>query len=418
MFCIFLNAVYTTKQRGFSDLTILMNKYMKVIAGGALVVVLFLAYIYREQWIQVFYSAKTVQTPEVVEPPEDKVESFLNTRKEAQKDVKRESGVFGKSDVVKVLLVGLDKRLGQSPGHCDVIQFLTIDQKKQEVTITAVPRGTYAPLPPGKAVSSTDYYVSNTCGLVGLEYGVDQIEKIVGQKADYVVFVGFSETLGILRTFKLPTTETLQWLRRRHSYAIGEPQRARNHSTFLKQMMVNYIPSEQTKLDAPLRYMVYKMVQTDLTYTQANEIAEVLGKMDLKAHPERIHLAMKPAYNVQEIPYNSEHLDVKATETLEQIQKKLLTTLEQKKSDKQFAAWAFENDVWLQVEDETLREQIHFDFFERHLKEISDGEKRKELIGDYILEMQYRNQSAWEQKGRELLAHELTVPELPSVIAK
>ncbi len=379
---------------------------MMVIAGALLVGILVLAWMYRGRWIQVSDST-ALPTSEHVETPEDKVESFLNTRKEAQAGSDAESGVFAKGDVVKVLLVGLDKRLGQSPGHCDVIQFLTLDQKKQEVTITAVPRGTYVPLPPGKAVSSTDYYVSNSCALVGLDYGVDQIEKIVGQKADYVVFVGFSETLGILRTFKLPTTETLQWLRRRHSYAIGEPQRARNHSTFLKHMMMNYIPTEKSKLDAPLRYMVYNIVQTDLTYSQANEIAEVLGKMDLKVHPERIHLAMKPAYNVQEIPYNSEHLDVKATETLQDVQKRLLSTIEQKKSNKEFAAWAFENDVWLQVEDEILREQIHFDFFERHLKEISDAQKRKELLGDYILEMQYRGQDAWVQKGKELLAKEM-----------
>jgi hypothetical protein len=51
--------------------------------------------------------------------------------------------------------------------------------------------------------------------------------------------------LGILRNLKLPTTDTLRWLRHRQGYAIGEPQRAHNHSTFLKQLILRFFTGKR-----------------------------------------------------------------------------------------------------------------------------------------------------------------------------
>lgn len=349
----------------------------------------------------------------ILKAQNEAVEKLLEARQNTRTAASTSTTPFDTEGKVRVLLIGLDKRVGQTVGHCDVIQLISIDQTKQDVTITALPRGTYSPLPPGKGATSTDYYVSNACGLGGLEYGIKQIEKILGQKTDYIVVVGFSETLGILRSLKLPTTETLQWLRRRQAYAIGEPQRARNHSTFIKQLMTKYIPKDKSIFDTAFRHIIYRRVQTDLSFAQAGIIADALGAMDLEANPDRIHLAMKPAHSVQDIPYDPEHLDVKATESKEEVQKKLLTTIEQKKDNKEFVSWAFDNDIWLQIEDEQKRESIHYDFLERILKEMGEKEKRQEFITDYILEMQYTGQNEWVKKGKSFLENELGVESAP-----
>jgi len=331
---------------------------------------------------------------------------------------------FGDDGIVNILFLGLDKRAGQTAGHCDAIQLITIDNSKQSVVITAVPRGTYSPLPPGTGTTSTDYYVSNACGLGGLEYGIKQIEKILGKQADYLVVVGFSETLGILRNLKLPTVDTLQWLRQRHVYAIGEPQRARDHSTFLKYLMVNFVPKTNSQIDKTLQYIIYKTVSTDLSFDQTQILVESLAKLDLTNHPERIQLAMRPAYSVQDIQYVPENLaeyldkmitpiknslskDDYADVTTAETQARLLELIENKKSDSDFIIWAFNNDFWLQIEDNDQRLTIQFDILERYLPFVSTTAERQSTISDYILEMENYGETEWVEKGRELLAKEI-----------
>src|SRR4030042_2516586 len=179
---------------------------------------------------------------------------------------------FEKDGIVKILFIGLDNRMGETNGHCDAIQLIEINKIKQKVTITAVPRGTYSPLP-GTGHKPTDYYVSKSCEIGGLDYGVKQIEKILGQKADYLVFLGFSEALGIFRQLDLPANETMQWLRLGQAYAIGEPQRAKNHSNFIKQIMVKFTPQLNSKVNLPLAYVIFKLLHTDLTINQAQKLA-------------------------------------------------------------------------------------------------------------------------------------------------
>ncbi|KKS31859.1 MAG: hypothetical protein UU93_C0013G0014 [Candidatus Amesbacteria bacterium GW2011_GWA2_42_12] len=314
---------------------------------------------------------------------------------------------FDEDGIVRVLFIGLDKRVGQENGHCDAIQLITLDQGSGTINITAVPRGTYSPLPPGKGVTSSDYYVSNACGLGGLDYGIKQIEKILGVKSDYLVVVGFSETLGILRNLGLPTTETLQWLRNRHGYAIGEPQRAHNHSTFIKQMLIKFAPTEKSSINTALQYLVYKIVKTDLSFAQAQKIIATISAMDIANHPEKIQLSMRPLYAIQDIPYDPQHIGEYLDQTLgpikhllnkddysgtseETIQAKLLSIIEKNKNNPEFVSWAYQNNIWLQIEDNEKRLAVQYDLlvstkkFERFLREISNGAGGRKGWGEGI----------------------------------
>jgi len=328
---------------------------------------------------------------------------------------------FRDDGTVSILLVGLDSRVGQVAPHCDAIQFFEIDRENQEVDITAVPRGTYSPLPFGMGVTTSDYYVSNACGKGGLDYGIKQIERILGAKADYLVFVGFSEAFGVLRTLKLPTTETLQWLRHRQGYGIGEPQRARNHSTFLKSNLIKFMPTEKKKRDSLLHYVIYNTIKTDLSFYQTQEIIDELMQMDLKNNPDRVSLGMKPSHvGVRDIPFDPDNIDAHLEETLgrmkhllsydsysdsdeDQTQETLIALIEGKMAQPKFITWAYENHVWLQIEDEDKREEIHFNILEKYVDTIEDPFEQEEILVNYILEMQYWGNEKWEDRGRDLL---------------
>ncbi|OGH88517.1 MAG: hypothetical protein A3J93_04615 [Candidatus Magasanikbacteria bacterium RIFOXYC2_FULL_42_28] len=369
-----------------------------------------------------WYKAQAAER-KIIKTQNETIANIINSRRvEAPKE--ETDDLFGEDKIARVLLIGLDNRIGQKNGHCDAIQLITLDKNTDTITITAVPRGTYSSLPPGMGVTSSDYYVSNSCGLGGLEYGIKQIEKILGVKADYLVTVNFSETLGILRLLRLPTTETLQWLRNRHGYTIGEPQRARNHSTFIKQMLVKFVSAKMSKIDAALQYIVFKVIKTDLSFAQAQKLLDAVAAMDISNHPEKIKLTMKPFFYVADIVYDPEHITEYLDATLgpirhllsknsftglsgESVQANLLAVIEKNKNNAEFTAWAWQNNLWLQIENDEMRLSVQYDLLNSHLQSLSDKKEREAVIADYILEMENRGELVWKEKARVNLAEEL-----------
>lgn len=360
---------------------------------------------------------------EIIEKQKVDIDRILAERYQQQFDETGKADPFGDDDIVRVLFIGLDSRVGQTAGHCDAIQMIEIDRKKGLVGITAVPRGTYVPLT-DKNRPAGDYYVSNSCAIEGLEYGIDQIEKIVGKKADHLVMVGFSEAMGIIRHLKLPGPETLRWLRHRQGYAIGEPQRARNHSTFLKEMLLRYVPKSDSKLDASWEYVIYKMVRTDLSFEETRQIVSALIAMDLAAKPERITLSMRPAYEVADIPYDEKNLtqylksmldpikgllspDDYSEKSKVEIETGILKMIDEKKEEPDFLKWAYDNQIWLQFEDEFKRDGLQYDLTVRYAKALPDKDERVKVLEDYVLEMEYMGLSEWSAKGRVALEEEL-----------
>lgn len=363
----------------------------------------------------------------IIDKQAEEINNIIESRQKERINIDIDGDVdpFGEDGIVRVLLIGLDSRAGQTAGHCDVIQMIEVDEKNNKVDITAVPRGTYSPLPYGKAATSSDYYVSNACGLAGLDYGINQIEKILGKKADYLVMVGFSETLGILRNLKLPTTETLQWLRQRQGYAIGEPQRARNHSTFIKKLLTDYLPEKNSKFNTPFHYILYKIIKTDLTFDESEKIVDVLVSMELKNNPTKINIFMRPSYDVQDIAYDpataGEYVQkmigpiknyLKGTSytgiTTEEADQRIIDSIDEKFSDTEFIKWAFDNQLWLQIENGTIREEKHYGIMIEYISKMNIEQEKEQIVADYILEMRYLGLEDCAVKGEELLKVELS----------
>lgn len=361
--------------------------------------------------------ASNFSLPETASQQEKQIQTLIDERRKQSLD-SDDTDPFGKDSIVKILFIGLDNRIGETQGHCDAIQLIEINQIKQTITITAVPRGTYAPLP-GTGHQPTDYYVSKACEVGGLDYGVKQIEKILGQKADYLVFLGFSQAMGIFRQLDLPAEETMQWLRLRQGYAIGEPQRAKNHSTFIKQMMIKFSPQLSSSVNLPLGYVIFKLVKTDLTFNQGLKLAEEVVKFDLPNNPKRIQLLMRPAFDVKDISYDPENLNeyinsmiapiadiipenAYAGETKETSQQRLIDNINKGLEDPEFIRWAFNNYIWLQIEDDNERENTHYKILEKYISLLENQDERSQVIADYIIEMEDLDQADWAQKGKAL----------------
>jgi len=362
---------------------------------------------------------QSAEEKKVKEELRAQIQSVVDTRRAARQDGEN-TDPFDENGTIRLLLIGLDTRSGSAIGHCDAIQFVEINKTNQTVNITAVPRGAYSSLP-GSGHLPGDYYLSNACEIGGLDYGIAQIENILGQKADYVAMAGFSEVLGIFRLLGLPATETLQWLRLRQGYAVGEPQRAHNHSTFLKQLLVKFTPTDPSRLDRVWEYLLYQLVDTNLSFKQTQNIIAALSAMDLANHSERISLAMKPAYAVADISYNSENLGEYLSARLEPIsdiipegaytgvsepeeQQQLMDLINAGLEDVDFVKRAFEQKLWLQIDDNSTRESVHFALLSKYLFTLSDDKEIKNVLADYIIEMEAGGQSDWAVVGRELLA--------------
>lgn len=352
-------------------------------------------------------------------PIEDVVQNVLAAR---TREILAQGAVpFGETDVINVLVLGIDSRKEGEDRHCDAIHMFSVNVKTWTVLVTSVPRGTYSYIPPGN-YASTEYYLANACAFAGLDYGIDQIERVLGVKADYVVTAGFSQVLGTLRVLGLPTTSSLQWLRHRQSYRIGDPQRSHNQALFLVDVL-NRFATEDARVSATLQYILYSFVDTNMEFGTARTLYEGLAAANVGSHPESITFAMKPYHETADYHLDFENPDEQIAKlldrirpylskadlsgrTLADVQEELVLYLNEALLTDDGVALVVSEETWRQVEDEEQRETLHYAFMERRVRTLVMTEKETAVryVADYVVEKQALGLAAWEEKGRALLA--------------
>ncbi|MFH1631720.1 MAG: hypothetical protein ABIA47_01685 [bacterium] len=335
--------------------------------------------------------------------------------------IKEGSPNFGNENEINILLLGLDARKSESEPHCDAIHMFTLDIEAWTVHVTSVPRGTYAYIPPG-TYEVGEYYLANACAYAGLDYGIGEIEKIVGVKADYVATVGFSQVLGLARLFDMPTTETLEWLRHRQSYQIGEPQRTHNQAVFIKDMIISQLGRFESDMSIPLQYLAFKMVDTDMDFATARTLMQGFIDSGIDERPDDIVLTMEPHYETVDIHFDVENAESQIKElmdyiapllgegdfsgrSLEEIQSELEVFVQARLAGDDSISELYKKRIWLQVEDDELREEFHFEFVQRYVEEIAgdDPEAAIDVVSEYILEKSTLGFDDATEQGRELL---------------
>lgn len=371
---------------------------------------------------QVWMSKIDVTAAEV-ETIEDLADYLFEIRSEQMLEIGKVD--FGDDTQINILLLGLDERKEETDlvdAHCDAIHMFTLDIENWTITITSVPRGTGVYIPGGPYLE-TEYYVANACAFAGIEYGVEQIEQIVGVKADYVATVGFSQTQGILRLLDLPTTESLQWLRHRQSYQIGEPQRTANQATFMKDVIVNHINTFQSDLTIPIQYVLFSFVDTDLPFSVAHTLLAGYIDSNIAERPDDIVTQLKPYYETQELHFDLENYEDQLAAIIEflrpylseeelselplaQVQAALVEFIYEQISLEVDLSDIVEKQLWLQFDDEKQREELHYDVIEAYAQQLlqaGETSSAVQIVTDYVLEEELLGVDAWEKKGRELL---------------
>ncbi len=330
------------------------------------------------------------------------------------------------SDVINILVLGIDSRKEGDEQHCDAIHMVSVNVKTFAMTITSVPRGTTSSLPPRLAgqppYAPSDYYLANACGFGGLEYGVAQIEKVLGVRHDYIVTVGFSQALGMFRALGLPTTDTLQWLRHRQSYAIGDPQRSHNQGVFIGDMIRKFTTAEG-KIPATFLYVLYKFIDTDMDFGTAHTLYDAYVASGKSAESAGIAQAMLPYYATVDYHFDVENSDEQiaallasvrgrlstddlSDRPLSDVQTELLVYLNDALLQPEEAQHVIDEEMWRQVEDDTAREAMQYAFTAWYVTALNTGDHDGAVnyVTDYILEKQILGTAEYEEKGRQLLA--------------
>ena len=326
---------------------------------------------------------------------------------------------FGDASTMNILVLGIDSRKEGKEQHCDAIHMVSVNVADWTVRMTSVPRGTYAYIPPG-TWQENEYYLANACAFAGLEYGVEQIERIVGVQADYVVTVGFSQTIGILRVLDMPTTESLQWLRHRQSYAIGDPQRSQNQAVFMKDIALRLLAGNG--IPDVVFHVLFSFVDTDMDYATAKTLYDGLIVHGIVDRPDDIVLEMKPYFDVKEMHFDPENAEAQvaalvaklqgrlsrfdlSNKSLAEIQEDLVQYLEDEIASGDNIEAIIREELWLQVEDAGVRESLQYECIELYARVLhrSDPDAAIQHVADYILEKQTQGLLVWEQQGRSLL---------------
>lgn len=336
---------------------------------------------------------------------------------------------FGESDVINVLVLGIDSRKEGDEQHCDAIHMVSVNIKTWDMVITSVPRGTTSALPPGRTYAPSDYYLANACGFGGLEYGIAQIEKVLGVQHDYLVTVGFSQALGVFRALGLPTTDTLQWLRHRHSYAVGDPQRSHNQAVFMEDLVRKY-GSDASKLPPTFLYVMYRFIDTDMDFGTVHALYDAYVASGKANETASITQVMQPYYATVDYHLDLENADTQITELLDRIrgrvstqdlsdrplsdvQTELIVYLNDALQQPEEAQHVVDEETWRQVEDDATRESLQYAFTEWYANALvtSDQDAAVAYVSDYILEKQTVGPAEYETQGRELLTKLVDVTE-------
>jgi anionic cell wall polymer biosynthesis LytR-Cps2A-Psr (LCP) family protein len=292
---------------------------------------------------------------------------------------------------INIAVTGVDSRIGERYRHADANHIISLLLETGQIEIYSVPRDTYAYA--GFDEDSLDRFnlLTNVLGRLGRKKYLEELSKITDiDHIHYYVELGFSQAIGIIEKlgFKDPKS-TLQVLRDRKSYRIGDFQRSYNQGKFIKGSILKF---NQLAKDTDLLYDIFLgLVETNLSKS------DLLG---LVSHFENISKNsiqnfVKPKINTnfEEIDlFNSSKLDSiiisknlgAFDNTSEFVASKLLEILDEveNNSNNQIKINKlkryFDQKAWLQISDLRIRSAVKNRFKDILAQAYTDIGKYKE----------------------------------------
>ncbi len=312
-----------------------------------------------------------------------------------------------------ILLIGLDGRLGDNNPRCDAIHIITVDPPKRRVQITSIPRGTLVNL--GDEGMS---YISNSCHLKGFDFTLKKIEQITSLTPDYVVKVGFSQSMGILKNLGFQPVTALEFLRNRR-YGIGDNQRNHNQALFIKDVLTTKMPLINN-LPKAVKYLLFKMTDTNLDFEKASQVLDEVINIGVDQNSDSVTLVTKPFRNlfVKDIHYdfsntssddlqNSDYLDYQklVSSNLDNIITRAEKLISEKNNESAFklVQTPFEQQFWRQIDDKNMGYGYYYSLLRIFSLTSPDKKNVTSQILDFITEMENSDDVDYQIKAKQLL---------------
>jgi len=340
----------------------------------------------------------------------EKPSEYSTQTEETDTEINRDYKIYN------ILLLGLDSRAGQEKPRCDAIHIFSFSPAADHLIITSIPRGTRVNL---KNIATQSAYLANNCHINGIEATITEIEKIAGVKIDGYITAGFSQVVGLLRTVNLPTSPTLQYLRNRR-YAIGDNQRSHNQAVFFKDMIHSHF-KQFYYLPKGLKQFIFNSIDGNLSFETADYLLNEFSNKRIYSDPDKIILITKPEKSkyVREEHYEIEQIqqlgwqedqEYKAYQKqIEGILINLISRAEKSISGNNLTqantllSLPYKQKLWQQIEDETKRDDIHFQLFKLFAKSSTEINAKEKIINEYRSEIELFNKTKYLEEMHKWL---------------
>lgn len=194
---------------------------------------------------------------------------------------------------INIAVIGVDGRMGAPRGHADANHIISIIPDAGKIQIISIPRDTYVDCGYDDSTNQnklTVYYMG-----AGRQAYLEKIAEISGLGSiKYYVEFGFSQAMGILRLFGYNSTETLQVLRSRKSFAIGDYQRVYNQAQFIRQLILKHFELINGTLKPVFINGILALVRTNMDYELVSSIFNKIEEKGIHKNPDNISIKIKP----------------------------------------------------------------------------------------------------------------------------
>ncbi len=288
---------------------------------------------------------------------------------------------------IDILILGLDGRRGQKNRRADAIHCFTLYPYQGKIKIVSIPRGTMS-----EKIMEGKEIIADTYAIGGKELTIESVEEYLNLKVDYYVIVGFSEAQALFEKLGYHGEKTLQLLRSRKAYGIGDPQRSHNQALFMANEIMRNYPyfKKYPTVGRALLFVAHEIVETNMPFEVMVQISDLYIENGIKD----LALIMKPSHHmksVKDIIITPETVNtvLKQQKKLLEKSKEAMKNIEETKekdappmsqylsgvinynkrylgkNDRRIISkniLKYEQHLWYQVNNKKLSEKLHYEF--------------------------------------------------------
>ncbi|MAT40077.1 MAG: hypothetical protein CL946_10790 [Ectothiorhodospiraceae bacterium] len=206
-------------------------------------------------------------------------------------------------DVIHIVVVGVDSRLGDRGARADAIHLLTINPDSAVIDIASIPRGTYCDLGFPDSLRQNKITYARMRGRKAFQR---HLERITGKRPIYYyIEAGFSQVMGILELLGYSDpVATLQFLRTRKAFYLGDIQRSYNQGMFVRKSILEQFPLLLGATGDVLLSAGLQFVQTNMDKQLCEGIIYALHRQGFPHHRKdavRLRLFSDAHYDIRSI---------------------------------------------------------------------------------------------------------------------